>query len=188
MMTIAVCDGNGSGGGDGMTNDDICNNGDGVTNDNDDDDWDVVTDDNVDDDDGNGATGDNDDKDDNGDGATGDDKDNNCNGATDDDVKDDDGNGATSNEDDNNDDGNGATNYDVNDKMTVVDNNMLSLERYGDQELRRRACPEFVADQAMILMLLEVILFFKLNFTSKERFHAGRKTRFALSNRLMKLN
>ncbi len=50
---------------------------------------------------------------------------------------------------------------------------MLSLERYGDQQLRRRACSEFVADRAMILMLLEVILFYKLNFTSKERFHAG---------------
>ena len=50
---------------------------------------------------------------------------------------------------------------------------MLSSERYGDQQLRRRACPEFVADRAMILMLLEVILFYKLNFTSKERFHAG---------------
>ena len=50
---------------------------------------------------------------------------------------------------------------------------MLSLERYGDQQLRRRACPEFVADRAMILMLLEVILFYKLNFTSKERFRAG---------------
>jgi hypothetical protein len=36
---------------------------------------------------------------------------------------------------------------------------LLSLERYGDQQLRRRACPEFVADRAMILMLLEVILF-----------------------------
>ncbi len=36
---------------------------------------------------------------------------------------------------------------------------LLSLERYGDQQLRRRACPEFVADQAMFLMLLEVILF-----------------------------
>jgi hypothetical protein len=37
--------------------------------------------------------------------------------------------------------------------------NVLSSERYGDQQLRRRACPEFVADRAMILMLLEVILF-----------------------------
>ena len=36
---------------------------------------------------------------------------------------------------------------------------LLSLERYGDQQLRRRACPEFVADRAMFLMLLEVILF-----------------------------
>jgi len=50
---------------------------------------------------------------------------------------------------------------------------LLSSERYGDQQLRRRACPEFVADRAMILMLLEVILFYKLTFTSKERFHAG---------------
>jgi len=33
------------------------------------------------------------------------------------------------------------------------------LERYGDQQLRRRVCPEFVADRAMFLMLLEVILF-----------------------------
>jgi len=33
------------------------------------------------------------------------------------------------------------------------------FERYGDQQLRSRACPEFVADRAMILMLLEVILF-----------------------------
>ena len=32
---------------------------------------------------------------------------------------------------------------------------LLSLKRYGDQQLRRRACPEFVADQAMFLMLLE---------------------------------
>jgi len=45
---------------------------------------------------------------------------------------------------------------------------MLSLERYGDQQLRRRACPEFVADWAMFLMLLEVILFYMLNFTSKK--------------------
>jgi len=52
---------------------------------------------------------------------------------------------------------------------------VLSLERYGDQQLRRRACPEFVADRAMFLMLLEVILFYKLNFTSKEHFRAGRK-------------
>ena len=36
---------------------------------------------------------------------------------------------------------------------------VLSLERYGDQQLRRRVCPEFVADRAMFLMLLEVILF-----------------------------
>jgi hypothetical protein len=50
---------------------------------------------------------------------------------------------------------------------------MLSLERYGDQQLRRRARLEFVADRAMILMLLEVILVYKLTFTSKERFHAG---------------
>jgi hypothetical protein len=34
-----------------------------------------------------------------------------------------------------------------------------------------------VADRAMVLMV-EVILFYELNFTSKERFHAGRKTRF----------
>jgi len=33
-------------------------------------------------------------------------------------------------------------------------------------------CPEFVADQAIVLML-EEILFYELNFTSKERFHAG---------------
>jgi hypothetical protein len=65
---------------------------------------------------------------------------------------------------------------------------VLSLERYGDQQLRRRVCPEFVADRAMILMLLEVILFYKPNFTSKERFHAGWKARFALSNHSMKLN
>ncbi len=49
---------------------------------------------------------------------------------------------------------------------------MLSLERCGDQQHRRRACPEFVADRAKVLML-EVILFYKLNFTSKECFHAG---------------
>jgi hypothetical protein len=56
---------------------------------------------------------------------------------------------------------------------------MLSLGRYQDQQHRRRACPEFMADRAMVLML-EVILFYKLNFTSKERFHFGRKTRFSL--------
>ena len=49
---------------------------------------------------------------------------------------------------------------------------VLSLERCGDQQHRRRACPEFVADRAKVLML-EVILFYKLNFTSKEHFHAG---------------
>ena len=49
---------------------------------------------------------------------------------------------------------------------------LLSLERCGDQQHRRRACSEFVADRAKVLML-EVILFYKLNFTSKERFHAG---------------
>jgi len=43
--------------------------------------------------------------------------------------------------------------------LTREHRDMLSLERYGDQQLRRRACPEFVADRAMILMLLEVILF-----------------------------
>jgi hypothetical protein len=41
------------------------------------------------------------------------------------------------------------------------DEDLLSLERYGDQQLRRRVCPEFVADRAMILVLLEVILFYK---------------------------
>jgi len=50
-----------------------------------------------------------------------------------------------------------------------MDSLLLSFERYGDQQLRRRGYPEFVADRAMILMLLEVILFYKLNFTSKER-------------------
>jgi hypothetical protein len=35
---------------------------------------------------------------------------------------------------------------------------------------------------------LEVILFYEFNFTSKERFHAGRKTRFTLSNHSMKLS
>ena len=64
---------------------------------------------------------------------------------------------------------------------------MLSLERCGDQQHRRRACSEFVADRAKVLML-EVILFYKFNFTSKERFHAGRKTRFTLSNHSMKLS
>ncbi len=44
-----------------------------------------------------------------------------------------------------------------------------------------------MADRAIVLML-EVILLYKLNFTSKERFHAGRKTRFTLSNRSMKLS
>jgi len=58
--------------------------------------------------------------------------------------------GATGNEVD--DDSDGATGNDDNDGM-------LSLERYGDQQHRRRACPEFVADRAMFLMLLEVILF-----------------------------
>ena len=33
--------------------------------------------------------------------------------------------------------------------QTKGDNEMLSLERYGDQQLRRRSCPEFVADRAM---------------------------------------
>jgi hypothetical protein len=37
-------------------------------------------------------------------------------------------------------------------------------------------------------LMLEVILFYELNFTSKERFHAGRKTRFTLSNCLVKLS
>jgi hypothetical protein len=45
----------------------------------------------------------------------------------------------------------------------------------------------FVADRAKVLML-EVILFYEFNFTSKERFHAGRKTRFTLSNHSMKLS
>ena len=36
---------------------------------------------------------------------------------------------------------------------------LLSLESYGDQQLRRRVCPELVADRAMFLMLLEVFLF-----------------------------
>ena len=40
----------------------------------------------------------------------------------------------------------------------------LSLGRYLDQQHRRKAGPEFVADRAMVLMLLEVILFYKLNF------------------------
>jgi hypothetical protein len=39
------------------------------------------------------------------------------------------------------------------------DNRVLSLERYGDQQHRRRTCPEFVADRAKVLML-EVILFY----------------------------
>jgi hypothetical protein len=39
-----------------------------------------------------------------------------------------------------------------------------------------------------LFLMLEVILFYELNFTSKERFHAGRKTRFTLSNRSMKLS
>ncbi len=47
--------------------------------------------------------------------------------------------------------------------VTVLKNlrrgSVLSSERYGDQQLRRRACPEFVADRAMFLMLLEVFLF-----------------------------
>jgi len=43
--------------------------------------------------------------------------------------------------------------------IEMLNAGMLSLERYGDQQLRRRACPEFVADRAMFLMLLEVILF-----------------------------
>ncbi len=45
------------------------------------------------------------------------------------------------------------------DPLEAIRNSLLSLERYGDQQLRRRACPEFVADRAMFLMLLEVILF-----------------------------
>ncbi len=39
-----------------------------------------------------------------------------------------------------------------------------------------------------LVLMLEVILFYELNFTSKERFHAGQKTRFTLSNRSMKLS
>ena len=46
--TIAVGDGNGSGGEDGVTNDDVGDNGDGVTNDDDDDDCDGTMDDDVD--------------------------------------------------------------------------------------------------------------------------------------------
>ena len=53
---------------------------------------------------------------------------------------------------------------------------LLSLVRCGDQQLRRRACPEFVADRAKVL--LEVILFYKLNSTSKERFTLDKTTHF----------
>ena len=44
-----------------------------------------------------------------------------------------------------------------------------------------------MADRAIVLML-EEILFYELNFTSKERFHAGRKTQFTLSNHSVKLS
>ena len=43
-------------------------------------------------------------------------------------------------------------------------------------------------DRAMFLMLLEVILFYMLNFMSNEHFHTGQKTRCAHSNCSMKLN
>jgi len=57
------------------------------------------------------------------------------------------------------DDGTGTTPPDWSNTRWPV-GGLLSSERYGDQQLRRRACPEFVADRAMFLMLLEVILFY----------------------------